>query len=59
VKFNRNILIVIAIAIAACILLVIYGCQTVTVQVGPDNSADRATGMRTDTSVTRKEEKKP
>jgi hypothetical protein len=59
VKFSRAVVLAAAIAIAACILLVIYGCQTVTVQVGPDNSADRATGMRTDTSVTRKEEKKP
>jgi len=46
-----------AIAIAACILLVIYGCQTVTVQVGPDNSADRAAGVRANTAVNKKEEK--
>ena len=56
-KFSRAVVLAAAIAIAACILLVIYGCQTVTVQVGPDNSADRAAGVRANTAVNKKEEK--
>jgi outer membrane lipoprotein SlyB len=45
-----------ALIVAACIVLVLYGCQTVTVQIGDTPSADRAVGQRTDVN---KKEKSP
>jgi len=44
-----------ALIVAACIVLVLYGCQTVTVQIGPEPSADRATGIRATTSINKKD----
>jgi hypothetical protein len=46
-----------AAAIAACVVIVLYACQTVTVQIGPEPSADRATGIRATTSINRKDDK--
>jgi hypothetical protein len=55
VKFRVIVWTVCAAIVAGCIVLVLYGCQTVTVQIGSDASADRAVGARTDTTVGKRE----